>query len=176
MTNLNAKNEENYSDEYESSNEKEQAANNSLDAYINTGVYIEENKEHGDILIVFGSDVLDAYSRQFYLSEENKLFTRVCLNNDWSSWFVIQPNQNEETVINFNNFNEPNLITINNHENHKNAPKDFSIIKQDNVKSMLICMSVEDEHLIQFLIGADKRNFWIRHSKNQMWNEWERFI
>lgn len=175
MTNLNTNDEEKYSNNPEL-DEKAEAANNSIDTYINTGVYIEENKEHGDLLIVFGVDVLDTYLRQFYLSEENKLFTRVCLENDWSSWFVIQPSQDKQNAINFNDFNEPNLIKVTTDENHENAPKDFSSTTKDNVESMLICLSVEDEHLIQFLIGFDKRTFWIRHAKSQEWNEWERFI
>ncbi|SGA00492.1 Uncharacterised protein [Chlamydia abortus] len=84
----------------------------SLDKYQETGVYIEEEKENGDLLIVLGESILKGVIRQFYISDDNHAYTRSCLNGTWDLWFNIPPKTIESKTYDFNSLLESDFLLI----------------------------------------------------------------
>lgn len=148
-----------------------------LDAYVNTGVYIEEEKEYGDLLIVLGDDYLPEHLRQFYLSSDHdKIFTRILAQTTWSSWFVVQSEVCSEPTLDFNEKKSAALMKLEKIETYENAPEGF-LETHKNSTGLLICLSLEEQqHTMQFLIAETRRHFWIRHYTDKSWSSWESFL
>ncbi|EPP36138.1 hypothetical protein BOKEGFJH_00681 [Chlamydia avium] len=150
----------------------------SLDKYQETGVYVEEDKDAGDLLIVLGESILKGVIRQFYISDDNCAYTRSCLEGEWDAWFTIPPKTIESKQYDFNTLLEPDFLLTTDVENFINSPEDFPK-GSESLNNIIICMTALDmEHLVQFLIGDNHRTFWIRHleDKSLSWSPWSSFI
>ncbi|MEG0037339.1 MAG: pyocin knob domain-containing protein [Victivallaceae bacterium] len=162
--------------ELESVQETENKEGQPLDTYVTTGVYVEENKEYGDLLIVLGEEFLPSHLRQFYITaNDEKIFTRILSHKTWSSWFIVQHEKLSEQHLDFNTYKEAALIKLENISGYSNAPENFEDEHGDK-NNMLICLSLEEEHIVQFLVSETKRSFWIRHYASQEWSSWQIFI
>ncbi|MEF9496898.1 hypothetical protein [Chlamydia sp. 04-14] len=148
----------------------------SLDKYQETGVYVEEDKENGDLLIVLGESILKGVIRQFYISDDNHAYTRSCLTGDWELWFNIPPKTIESKTYDFNSLLESDFLLTTNVETFVNAPEDFPK-GSESLNNIIICMTTRNrDHHVQFLIGDNHRTFWIRHHDAKAWSEWSTFI
>lgn len=148
-----------------------------LDAYHETGVYIEEDdRENGDLLIVLGKSVLNGVIRQFYISDHNYAYTRSYYRGRWEGWFNIPPKKIPTTEYDCDTLLQPDLLLTTNVEKLIHAPEDFPA-QNANLDNILICMTtVSRDHRVQFLIGDNHRSFWIRHHDGSAWSKWEAFV
>jgi hypothetical protein len=148
-----------------------------LDAYHETGVYIEEDdRENGDLLIVLGESVLNGVTRQFYISDCNYAYTRSYYRGCWEGWFNIPPKKITTAEYDCNTLLHPDLLITTNVEKLLNAPKDFPA-QNANLDNIIICMTTLNRaHRVQFLISDNHRSFWIRHHDGEAWSEWATFI
>lgn len=150
----------------------------SLDKYQETGVYVEEDKDAGDLLIVLGESILKGVIRQFYISNDNYAYTRSCLRGDWELWFTIPPKAIQSKQCDFNTLLEPDFLLTTDVETFINAPEDFPK-GSESLNNIIICMTALDmKHRVQFLIGDNHRTFWIRHLEDESssWSSWSSFI
>lgn len=149
----------------------------SLASYTETGVYVEEYAEDNDLLIVIGTEHLNYAVRQFYISHDNFIYTRVFYENSWSPWFQIQIENIEEEEFNFNQYLSSTVLISTGVQKFNAAPTNFPN-NTTSLDNLIICMQANSlSHYIQFLISDDKKSFWIRHlHENEEWSEWMSFI
>ncbi|EPP34549.1 hypothetical protein CP10139811_0646 [Chlamydia ibidis] len=148
----------------------------SLDKYQETGVYVEEERDNGDLLIVLGESILEGIIRQFYISDDNHAYTRSCVQGVWEAWFSIPPKTVAKTTFDFNSLINPDFLISTDVETFINAPKDFPK-GSESLNNIIICMTAYNmDHRVQFLIGDDHRTFWIRYNDGTTWSDWETFI
>lgn len=147
----------------------------SLDKYQETGVYVEEDRENGDLLIVLGETVLENGIRQFYISEDNHAYTRGYWQNAWDVWFKVPLAIASSPVLDLNQLCSSTFLLINQVKTLQNAP--LELFQENSQKDIIICMKAPNyEHLIQFLIGDNRKKFWIRHHDGQQWSDWSTFM
>ncbi|WP_100934283.1 hypothetical protein [Candidatus Chlamydia corallus] len=148
----------------------------SLDKYQETGVYVEENTDQGDLLIVLGKSVFKNTIHQFYLSEDNYAYTRYCIKNSWKPWSSTALTTISESEYDCDQLIETQSLLITNVNTLLNAPTDF-LLDSENQNHILLCItSDKGSHRVQFLIANNRRKFWIRYYDDQAWSEWTQFI
>lgn len=147
----------------------------SLDQYQETGVYVEEDREPGDLLIVLGETVLDNVIRQFYISDENHAYTRSYRQNAWDVWFKIPLKTIQSQVFDLDQILSPNFLLIDQVKSLQNAP--LELIQENAKKDIVVCMKASTHnHFIQFLIGDHRKKFWIRYHDGEKWSDWTIFM
>ncbi|WP_201456402.1 hypothetical protein [Chlamydia sp. 17-3921] len=149
----------------------------SLDKYHETGVYVEEEKDDGDLLIVLGNSILQGTIRQFYISEDNLAYTRNHQKGQWELWSHIPIKTISSKTYDFNSLTGSEFLLTTNVESFINAPEDFPK-GSESLNNIVISMaSKKVHHYVQFFIADNRRTFWIRHQNdNFSWSDWETFI
>ncbi|ANH78639.1 pyocin knob domain-containing protein [Candidatus Chlamydia sanziniae] len=148
----------------------------SLDEYQETGIYVEENKEHGDLLIVLSESILKGITRQFYISDDNYAYTRHHVEGRWSFWSHISIKTISQEIYDFNDLQETGFLTTTDVTTLIHAPENFSK-GSESLNNIIICIgSHQVNHYVQFLIADNRRTFWIRHCNNHIWSDWTAFI
>lgn len=147
----------------------------SLDQYRETGVYVEEDRENGNLLIVLGETLLEDSIQQFYISDENHAYTRSYWKTNWEAWFKIPEKIIGSQSFDFDQLCSSDFLLIGPSANLQNAPLEF--VQTRSEQDIIICMRTPNcTHLIQFLIGNHRSKFWIRHHDGNEWSDWTAFI
>lgn len=145
----------------------------SLDKYRETGVYIEEEKDGGDLLIVLGEPVLEGVIQQFYISSDYHAYTRSYWNAQWASWHQLSQTQLDTQSIDLNSFRTPDFFLVPPNAILKNAPKEAC--EQTGYTVIRMIALLDYHHHIQFLVSQDRKSFWIRHYDGESWSLWSSF-
>ncbi|SPN73955.1 hypothetical protein C10C_0812 [Chlamydia serpentis] len=148
----------------------------SLDKYQETGVYVEENADQGDLLIVLGESVFKDTIHQFYLNDDNYAYTRYYIKNAWKPWSNIPLTTISEHSYDCDNLLGTQSLLTTNVNTLLNAPAEFLLNTENHNHILLSIASHTTDHYVQFLIAHNRRQFWIRYYNDETWSEWTQFI